>query len=352
METSVVFTQGQDGRLLGRVRGMKIMFPVAGMKPRAGRKYLVKVLRDTRPGERGGALLVEVLEDLDERYEKELAEAQAAAEQQRVERVDRFIASLQQDGLRPPARDELLEATADLHPMISLSIWDARIRPLMEEVNPPAIPPAKVRDAAAQWLRVYHRPHPEEPSIPDMCPWELQLAPDHILIVQPWGHSPLDGALVFNHLFPTPNLPGLERMALRVKASIKRDGTRNVEFQCGFMVPVSVDAGPSPDEMGRRSETSWAFQYSPRRLDDEQRAVAEKLVPWPSGESLKAYWEAVAAHEAWKTEMEKFVHNLAQEAQPFRQVVFGWFNSLTPSERLFLPRGDETLMRYCARSSI
>ncbi|MDE2099685.1 MAG: hypothetical protein KGL39_20700 [Patescibacteria group bacterium] len=328
------FTTGHDGRPVGRMlvkttrRGQaaertegKVMLAVAGLTPLAGRDYEVRVIRDTAPGERRGALLVEVLRDL---TAEQVAAAAAQEAAQRQAQRDAVVAELASWGLAAP--DDI--------PSINWGLWgDNGFRLAVRAVNLDRIPaiPDHIMTAAGEIRRLQLAP------LPSVCP---PPAPP-----RPWVRD-ADGISWENFVSGPYGL-------VRITALLNADGSRQVRMVPGSMVDVpSWEYEPeSPDGMRggnygyvRRS----AFRPSPGAvsLPPDIRKQLEASVPWPPGSESESYFAARASYaDAEATYQAAYAHrDTAIEVQ--RGAISAWYVAL-PIGQQYLLGGTDAVISWC-----
>lgn len=252
------FSKGRNGRTVSADTGRKIMIPVAGgITPEDGRSYYVKVIRDTAPGERRGALLVEVLESKEERAAKEEVAAKKAKLVQEIVGMGLAI---------PPAEEFILAGWPLAYPGNGLNVN----RDLIRAHNAGAIPevPAAIKEAAAAFVAAYTAYKARVAALPN--------APEG------WSPSSDGTALEWTSRIELPDrgFTGQQK-AMRITATITADGGKNVSIAVGELKDTERRV-LSPDEMGHRTVTDTTFiPYGDHIPTTEETAAAYKAVPWP-----------------------------------------------------------------------
>lgn len=303
----VLFRAGRDGRPIARHRGMKIMMPIAGLKPVDGREYRVRIIRDTRPGERGGALLVEVLEDLTAAYLDQVKawreEQKAAEEAARKENIREIRAHLLSLGLNVPSEEELDQ----LLPQGYHSWASETVREILLSCNTAPEIPGDIIEVARKYRenRPIFKPYPP-------TGWD----------------RPEENVLIWKGTY----CPEMREYApaVAIKATLNMTtGDKFLDLTPGRMCRESYRAGLSPDEMREVYCSVLVFEYLPREVSEEERAQAAATVPWPSEEEITEFLRAEKNYYA-------AVEAVRAEKDRLGQVLIDWAKSLSPGERTLL----------------
>lgn len=299
------FSKGRNGRVISTGTERKIMIPVAGIAPQDGRSYYVKVIRDTAPGERRGALLVEVLESKEERAAKEEVAAKKVA-------LAKAIAEM---GLTVPPAEELILAGWPLaYPANGLDVN----RDLIRAHNASAIPevPAAIKEAAAAFVAAYAAYKARVAALPN--------APEG------WSPSSDGTALEWTSQIELPDrgFTGQQK-AMQITATIPPDGGKNVSIAVGELKDTERRV-LSPDEMGHRTVTDTTFiPYRDHIPTTEETAAANKAVPWPEPDEAREYFaEAQKVRE--QDAAAKAAYNIHWD------IVEAWVKGLTSAQQFLL----------------
>jgi hypothetical protein len=297
------FSKGRNGRTVSADTGRKIMIPVAGIAPEDGRSYYVKVIRDTAPGERRGALLVEVLESKEERAAKEEVAAKKAKLVQEIVGMGLAI---------PPAEEFILAGWPLAYPANGLNVN----RDLIRAHNSALVPeiPATVREATAAFVVAYAAYKARVAALPN--------APEG------WSPSRDGTTLEWTSQIELSDrgFTGQQK-AMRITATITADGGKDIAVVVGELKQTQRRV-LSPDEMGHRTVTDTTFiPYRDHIPTTEETAAANKAVPRPD-EAREYFAEAQKVRE--QDAAAKAAYNIHWD------IVEAWVKGLTPAQQFLL----------------